>query len=79
MSAPAVQRLFFAGTAAGSYNDGFDRQTSGLFFGTGDEFPQPSRSLASTDLAAFTVVIPEPTAVGVIAAGMLGLAMRRRR
>ena len=73
------QRLYFAETTAGAYNAGFGRQTAGTLFTPGQEYPQPGGGFEGTDLAAFTVAVPEPTSVGVVAAGLLGLATRRRR
>ena len=73
------QRLYFAETAAGSYNAGFGRQTDGMLFTPGEEYPQPGGGFEGTDLAAFTVAVPEPGTAGVIITGLLTLAARRRR
>ena len=75
------QRLYFADTVAGAYNVGFGRQTDGQPVPPLGVFPQPSGGFDGTDVAAFTttVAVPEPASVGVIAAGLLGLTVRRRR
>ena len=74
----ADQRLYFAETAAGAYNDGFGRQTNGLMRAPGQDFPQPSGGFAGTDIAVFTVAVPEPTSLALVGIGGLALLQRRR-
>ena len=75
------QRLYFAETAAGAYDAGFGRQTDGMLFTPGEEYPQPTGGFEGTDLAAFTVAapIPEPTSAAAVVAGLFALVARRRR
>ena len=71
------QRLYFAETGPGDYNAGFGRQTDGLMRAPGQDFPQPGGGFEGTDIAIFTVAVPEPSSLALVAAG--GLVMLRRQ
>ncbi len=73
------QRLYFAETAAGSYNTGFGRQTDGTPFAVGQEYPQPGGGFEGTDLAFFTVAVPEPSSLVLVGLGGLAILRRRRQ
>ena len=73
------QRLYFAETGPGDYNAGFGRQTDGQPRTTGQEFPQPGGGLEGTDLAFFTVAVPEPSSLALVGLGGLMMLKRRRK